>query len=129
MVKPSTFRGDGAIVEDNGYITITGRVDDVINISGHRIGTAEIESAIAHHPKVAETAVVGKPDEIVGEAIFAYIVLKGDMSFGNEAEMMKEINDIIVKEIGAFAKVSAGAFVNGLPKTRSGKIMRRIFAK
>ena len=120
------FSGDGAIVEDNGYITITGRVDDVINISGHRIGTAEIESAIAHHPKVAETAVVGKPDEIVGEAIFAYIVLKGDMSFGNEAEMMKEINDIIVKEIGAFAKVSAGAFVNGLPKTRSGKIMRRI---
>ena len=123
--KPVYFSGDGAVYDEDGYIWITGRVDDVINVSGHRLGTAEIEAAIKKHPHVAEVAVVGKPDEIKGESIFAYIVLKDD-SLSEEIEITKEINDIIKEEIGAIAKVDNFAFVPGLPKTRSGKIMRRI---
>jgi acetyl-CoA synthetase len=119
------FSGDGAMYDTDGYIWITGRVDDVINVSGHRLGTAEIEAAIKKHPNVAEVAVVGKPDEIKGESIFAYIVLKDD-NLAEEIEITKEINDIIKEEIGAIAKVDNFAFVPGLPKTRSGKIMRRI---
>ena len=119
------FSGDGAMYDTDGYIWITGRVDDVINVSGHRLGTAEIEAAIKKHPHVAEVAVVGKPDEIKGESIFAYIVLKDD-NLAEEIEITKEINDIIKEEIGAIAKVDNFAFVPGLPKTRSGKIMRRI---
>ena len=124
--KPVYFSGDGAIYDEDGYIWITGRVDDVINVSGHRLGTAEIEAAIKKHPAVAEVAVVGKPDEIKGESIFAYIVLKGDDNIAEEVELIKEINDIVKEEIGAIAKVDNFAFVPGLPKTRSGKIMRRI---
>ena len=124
--KPVYFSGDGAIYDEDGYIWITGRVDDVINVSGHRLGTAEIEAAIQKHPHVAEVAVVGKPDEITGESIFAYIVLKSSDDLGEEVEIMKEINDIISTEIGNIAKVKDFAFVSGLPKTRSGKIMRRI---
>ncbi len=125
--KPIYFSGDGAIVDEDGYITITGRVDDVINISGHRMGTAEIESAIKKHPHVAEVAVVGKPDPIKGESIFAYIVLKNaDDTFGEEAELVKEINEVIAKEIGNIAKCDTIKIVPGLPKTRSGKVMRRI---
>jgi acetyl-CoA synthetase len=119
------FSGDGAMYDTDGYIWITGRVDDVINVSGHRLGTAEIEAAIKKHPNVAEVAVVGKPDEIKGESIFAYIVLKDD-NLAEEIEITKEINDIIKEEISAIAKVDNFAFVPGLPKTRSGKIMRRI---
>ena len=123
--KPVYFSGDGAVYDEDGYIWITGRVDDVINVSGHRLGTAEIEAAIKKHPHVAEVAVVGKPDEIKGESIFAYIVLKDD-NLAEEIEITKEINEIIKEEIGAIAKVDNFAFVPGLPKTRSGKIMRRI---
>jgi len=123
--KPVYFSGDGAVYDEDGYIWITGRVDDVINVSGHRLGTAEIEAAIKKHPHIAEVAVVGRPDEIKGESIFAYIVLKDD-NLAEEIEIIKEINEIIKKEIGAIAKVDNFAFVPGLPKTRSGKIMRRI---
>ena len=125
--KPVYFSGDGAIVDEDGYITITGRVDDVINVSGHRMGTAEVEAAIKKHPHVAEVAVVGKPDPIKGESIFAYIVLKNaDDTFGEEAELAKEINQVIAKEIGNIAKCDTIKVVPGLPKTRSGKVMRRI---
>ncbi|WP_457596046.1 acetate--CoA ligase [Hydrogenimonas sp.] len=125
--KPVYFSGDGAVMDEEGYITITGRVDDVINVSGHRMGTAEIEAAIKKHPHVAEVAVVGKPDEIKGESIFAYIVLKDvPDSFGEEAELAKEINEVIAREIGNIAKADTIKVVPGLPKTRSGKIMRRI---
>jgi len=120
--KAVYFTGDGAVYDKDGYITITGRTDDVINVSGHRMGTAEVESAILKHDNVAEVAVVGKPHEIKGEGIFAYVVLKsGDVS--NE---MKEINTIIKSEIGSIALCDDIVFCPGLPKTRSGKIMRRI---
>ncbi len=125
--KPVYFSGDGAVVDSDGYITVTGRVDDVINVSGHRMGTAEIESAIKKHPHVAEVAVVGKPDEIKGESIFAYIVLKDvEDSFAEEVELAKEINEVISREIGNIAKADTIVVVPGLPKTRSGKVMRRI---
>jgi acetyl-CoA synthetase len=124
--KAVYFSGDGAIYDEDGYIWITGRVDDVINVSGHRMGTAEIEAAIKKHPDVAEVAVVGKPDEITGEAIFAYIVLKDNENLGEEVELIKTLNNIVKREIGNIAKISDVVFVPGLPKTRSGKIMRRI---
>ena len=125
--KPVYFSGDGAVIDEEGYITITGRVDDVINVSGHRMGTAEIEAAIKKHPHVAEVAVVGKPDEIKGESIFAYVVLKDVKdTFGEEAELAREINEVIAREIGNIAKADTIKVVPGLPKTRSGKIMRRI---
>ncbi len=124
--KPVYFTGDGAMVDEDGYITITGRTDDVINVSGHRMGTAEVEAAINKHSNVAEVAVVGKPHDIKGEGIFAYIVLKGEDTMAEEVEISQEINKIIVQEIGAIAKCDEIKFVPGLPKTRSGKIMRRI---
>lgn len=126
--KPVYFSGDGAIIDEKGYITITGRTDDVVNVSGHRIGTAEIESAIAKHPSVAESACVSRLDSITGESLFAYIVLHEGVvdNTAEELEIMKEINRILSKEIGNIAKLGAALFVPGLPKTRSGKIMRRI---
>ncbi len=124
--KPVYFTGDGAMMSDDGYITITGRTDDVINVSGHRMGTAEVEAAIKKHPNVASVAVVGKPHEIKGEGIFAYIVLKEDDGVADELEEMKIINGMIKSEIGAIAVCDDMAFVPDLPKTRSGKIMRRI---
>ncbi len=124
--KPVYFTGDGAIYDEEGYITITGRTDDVINVSGHRMGTAEVEAAIKKHPNVAEVAVVGKPHEIKGEGIFAYIVLKSDSGIADEVEEVKAINKVIQKEIGNIALCDDVVFVVGLPKTRSGKIMRRI---
>ena len=124
--KPVYFTGDGAIYDEAGYITITGRTDDVINVSGHRMGTAEVEAAIKKHPNVAEVAVVGKPHEIKGEGIFAYIVLKSDSGIADEVEEVKAINKVIQKEIGNIALCDDVVFVPGLPKTRSGKIMRRI---
>ncbi len=121
------FSGDGAMIDEEGYITITGRTDDVINVSGHRMGTAEVEASIKKHDNVAAVAVVGKPHEIKGEGIFAYIVLKSHKDdVADELELMKEINAIIKSDIGAIALCDAMAFVPDLPKTRSGKIMRRI---
>jgi len=124
--KPVYFSGDGAMVDEDGYITITGRVDDVINVSGHRIGTAEIEGAAKKHDNIAAIAVVGKPHEIKGEAIFAYIVLKNAENLAKDVELIKEINAIIKQEIGAIAYVDEIAIVPDLPKTRSGKVMRRL---
>ncbi|MGE4419733.1 MAG: acetate--CoA ligase [Sulfurimonas sp.] len=124
--KPVYFTGDGAFYDEEGYITITGRTDDVINVSGHRMGTAEVEAAVKKHPNVAEVAVVGKPHEIKGEGIFAYIVLKSDSGIADEVEEVKAINKVIQKEIGNIALCDDVVFVTGLPKTRSGKIMRRI---
>ena len=124
--KPVYFTGDGANYDEDGYITITGRTDDVINVSGHRMGTAEVEAAINKHTNVAEVAVVGKPHELKGEGIFAYVVLKSDEGIADEVEEFKAINNIIKKEIGNIALCDDIAFVSGLPKTRSGKIMRRI---
>jgi len=129
--QPVYFSGDGAMIDEDGYITITGRTDDVINVSGHRMGTAEVEASIKKHHNVASVAVVGQPHPIKGEGIFAYIVLKSlapehKNEVANELEMMKEINAIIKSDIGAIALCDAMAFVPDLPKTRSGKIMRRI---
>ena len=124
--KPVYFTGDGAVYDAEGYITITGRTDDVINVSGHRMGTAEVEAAIKKHANVAEVAVVGKPHEIKGEGIFAYVVLKSDNGIADEVEEVKAINKVIQKEIGNIALCDEMVFVPGLPKTRSGKIMRRI---
>ena len=129
--KPVYFTGDGAMMDEDGYITITGRTDDVINVSGHRMGTAEVEAAIKKHSNVASVAVVGKPHDIKGEGIFAYVVLKSVPvehadDVADELETMKEINQIIKEEIGAIALCDSMIFVPDLPKTRSGKIMRRI---
>ncbi len=121
--KPVYFSGDAAIYDEDGYIFITGRTDDVINVSGHRLGTAEIEGVIGHEEHVAEVAVVGKPDDIKGESVFAYIVLKKEIE---KDALIKNINALITKEIGPIAKVDSILIVPGLPKTRSGKIMRRI---
>ena len=120
--------GDGAIRnKDTGYFTITGRIDDVLNVSGHRMGTMEIESALVAHPMVAEAAVVGKPDETTGEAICAFVVLKRSRPTGDEAKQIaKELRDWVAKEIGPIAKPREIRFGDNLPKTRSGKIMRRL---
>ena len=123
--KPVYFTGDGAMMDTDGYITITGRTDDVINVSGHRIGTAEIEASIKKCNLVAANAVVGKPHEIKGEGIFAYIVLKDTNSISNE-DLKKELNTILKEDIGAIALCDSIAIVPDVPKTRSGKIMRRI---
>ncbi len=124
--KAVYFTGDGARYDEDGYITITGRTDDVINVSGHRMGTAEVEAAIKKHTNVAEVAVVGRPHELKGEGIFAYVVLKSDEGIADEVEEVKEINQVIKKEIGNIAICDDIVFIPGLPKTRSGKIMRRI---
>ena len=121
------FTGDSARRDEDGYYWITGRVDDVINVSGHRLGTAEIESALVLHPQVAEAAVVGFPHEIKGQAIYAYVTL---MRGVNESEELRaELVKFVAKEIGAFARPQIIQFAPGLPKTRSGKIMRRILRK
>jgi acetyl-CoA synthetase len=121
------FTGDGARRDEDGYYWITGRVDDVINVSGHRIGTAEVESALASHPLVAEAAVVGYPHEIKGQGIYAYVTL----SAGNEPsdEVRRALLGIVREQIGAFATPDVIQWAPGLPKTRSGKIMRRILRK
>ena len=120
--------GDGAIRDaKTGYYTITGRVDDVLNVAGHRMGTIEIESALVSHPMVAEAAVVGRPDELTGEAICAFVVLKGVRPVREAAEkMVKELQDHVAKQIGPIAKPKDIRFGENLPKTRSGKIMRRL---
>ena len=120
--------GDGAIRDkDTGYFTITGRIDDVLNISGHRMGTMEIESALVSNPMVAEAAVVGRPDDLTGEAIVAFVVLKGKRPTGDDAKrIIKELQNWVGKEIGPIAKPKDIRFGDNLPKTRSGKIMRRL---
>ena len=118
------FAGDGARIDEDGYFWIMGRVDDVINVSGHRLGTMEVESALVSHPAVAEAAVVGKPDEVKGEEVFAFVTLEGDR-IANE-DLVKELKQHVVKEIGAIARPGEIRFTDGMPKTRSGKIMRRL---
>jgi len=121
--------GDGAIRDaETGYFTITGRIDDVLNVSGHRMGTMEIESALVANPLVAEAAVVGRPDDLTGEAIVAFVVLKGARPSDPEAtkKIVKELQDWVGKEIGPIAKPKDIRFGDNLPKTRSGKIMRRL---
>ncbi len=119
--------GDGASRDPEGYFRIMGRIDDVLNVSGHRLGTMEVESALVANPLVAEAAVVGRPDELTGEAICAFVVLKQSRPAGAEAERIaKELRDWVGKEIGAIAKPKDIRFGENLPKTRSGKIMRRL---
>jgi acetyl-CoA synthetase len=120
--------GDGAIRnKETGYFTITGRIDDVLNVSGHRMGTMEIESTLVANPLVAEAAVVGRPDELTGEAICAFVVLKGGRPTGDEAKKIAaDLRNWVAKEIGPIAKPKDIRFGDNLPKTRSGKIMRRL---
>jgi acetyl-CoA synthetase len=123
----SYFTGDGARRDKDGYYWITGRIDDVLNVSGHRLGTAEIESALVLHEKVAEAAVVGYPHEITGQGIYAYVTPMAGVEPTDElkAELIKLVRD----EIGPIAKINLIQWAHGLPKTRSGKIMRRILRK
>lgn len=118
------FAGDGAHKDEDGYFWVMGRVDDVINVAGHRLGTMEVESALVSHPAVAEAAVVGKPDEVKGEDIVAFVTLEGAREADENLE--KELKQHVVKEIGAIARPGEIRFTDDLPKTRSGKIMRRL---
>ena len=121
------FTGDGCRRDEDGYYWITGRVDDVINVSGHRLGTAEVESALVGHTHVAEAAVVGYPHDIKGQGIYAYVTLKAGVA--NSDTLNAELKAFVGKEIGPIAKPDVIQFAPGLPKTRSGKIMRRILRK
>jgi len=121
------FTGDGARRDEDGYYWITGRVDDVLNVSGHRMGTAEIESALVLHDAVAESAVVGYPHDIKGQGIYAYVTLMNGVEPSDE--LKAELVKMCVKEIGPIAKPDMIQWAPGLPKTRSGKIMRRILRK
>jgi len=125
MYKGYYFTGDGARRDADGHYRVIGRVDDVINVSGHRFGTAEIENAINEHPLVVESAVVGYPHAIKGQGIYAYVIMTGAATDSTRAEII----DVVKKEIGPIAKPDCIQFVEGLPKTRSGKIMRRILRK
>jgi len=118
------FAGDGARRDERGYFWIMGRVDDVINVSGHRLGTAEIESALVSHEAVAEAAVVGRPDDIKGQAISAFVTLEGGRQ--RTEDLKTELRAHVAKEIGSLAKPDDLRFTDVLPKTRSGKIMRRL---
>jgi acetyl-CoA synthetase len=118
------FTGDGARVDKDGYYWLLGRVDDVLNVAGHRIGTMEVESALVDHPKVAEAAVVGKPHEIKGQAIAAFVTLKEGVVM--TSGLVDELREHVAKKIGAIARPDAVLFAADLPKTRSGKIMRRL---
>jgi acetyl-CoA synthetase len=118
------FTGDGARRDENGYFWIMGRVDDVVNVAGHRLGTMEVESALVSHPLVAEAAVVGRPDEIKGQAIAAFVTLEAGRTATDE--LKQELRQHVAKEIGAFARPDDIRFTDALPKTRSGKIMRRL---
>jgi len=121
------FTGDGCKRDADGDYWITGRVDDVINVSGHRMGTSEVESALVAHPKVSESAVVGYPHDIKGQGIYAYVTLMGGEKY--TGELRNELSDWVRKEIGPIAKPDLIQWAPGLPKTRSGKIMRRILRK
>lgn len=123
------FTGDGALRDEVGYYRITGRVDDVIIVSGHNLGTAPIEDAINEHPAVAESAIVGFPHDIKGNALYGYVILKETGESRKHDNLRKEINQIITEHVGPIAKLDKIQFTSGLPKTRSGKIMRRILRK
>jgi acetyl-CoA synthetase len=123
-VPGAYFTGDGARRDEDGYFWVMGRVDDVLNVAGHRLGTAEIESALVSFSAVAEAAVVGPPHEIKGQAIYAFVTLKAGVE-GN-AQLKKTLSDHVVREIGALARPDQIQFTDALPKTRSGKIMRRL---
>lgn len=127
--KDMYFTGDGALRDEVGYYRITGRVDDVIIVSGHNLGTAPIEDAINEHPAIAESAIVGFPHDIKGSALYGYITLKNAGEYRNHDNLEKEINQLITDRIGPIAKLDKIQFTEGLPKTRSGKIMRRILRK
>ena len=127
MYKDMYFTGDGCRRDEDGFYRIIGRVDDVINVSGHRMGTAEVENAINEHDNVIESAVVGYPHEIKGQGIYAYVIVND--SVVDEDEFRKEVLQVVTKEIGPIAKPDQIQIVPGLPKTRSGKIMRRILRK
>ena len=118
------FVGDASRRDDDGYVWVIGRVDDVINVSGHRMSTAEVESAIVSHPKVAEAAVIGKTDEDTGQAVFAFVTLEGDDSGSDD--LVTEIREHVAKRIGKLARPKQIVWADDLPKTRSGKIMRRL---
>jgi acetyl-CoA synthetase len=122
------FTGDGAYRDENGMYRLAGRVDDVLNVSGHRIGTAEVENAINHTPEVIESAVVGYPHDIKGQGIFAFVICDNHHTINIE-EKKHEILQTVSQQIGAIAKPDQVLIVGGLPKTRSGKIMRRILRK
>jgi acetyl-CoA synthetase len=119
------FAGDGAKKDNDGDLWLLGRVDDVMNISGHRLSTTEIESALVSHPKVAEAAVVGANDAMTGQAIVAFVILRSEAGDGGP-DVVKELRDHVAKEIGPIAKPRQIMIVAELPKTRSGKIMRRL---
>jgi len=123
------FTGDGALRDATGYYRITGRVDDVIIVAGHNLGTAPIEDAINEHPAVAESAIVGFPHDIKGNALYGYVILKEAGEGRDHDNLRKEINQLITERIGPIAKLEKIQFTSGLPKTRSGKIMRRILRK
>jgi acetyl-CoA synthetase len=127
--KGMYFTGDGASRDAVGYYRITGRVDDVVIVSGHNLGTAPIEDAINEHQAVAESAIVGFPHDIKGNALFGYVILKDEAHERNQDNLRAEINRLISDKIGPIAKLDKIVFVPGLPKTRSGKIMRRILRK
>jgi acetyl-CoA synthetase len=118
------FAGDGAKLDQDGFFWLLGRVDDVLNVAGHRIGTMEVESALVDHPRVAEAAVVGRSHEIKGQAVAAFVTLK-EGSHGSEM-LVAELKEHVVKKIGAIARPDDVIFAADLPKTRSGKIMRRL---
>jgi acetyl-CoA synthetase len=120
------FAGDGAKLDDDGAIWLMGRVDDVMNVSGHRISTTEVESALVSHESVAEAAVVGAADSMTGQAIVAFVILRGGVDHLEGDALVKQLRDHVTKEIGAIAKPRQIMVVNELPKTRSGKIMRRL---
>jgi acetyl-CoA synthetase len=123
-IKSCYFTGDGARRDDDGYFWLMGRVDDVINVSGHRLGTMEVESALVSHPAVAEAACVGRPDEIKGQAVAAFVTLESGQRASDE--LKEALRRHVAKEIGPMAKPDDIRFTDALPKTRSGKIMRRL---
>ncbi len=125
--KNKYFTGDGCVRDSNGMYRITGRIDDILIVSGHNLGTAEIESAIDEHSNVCETAIVGFPHAIKGNGVYAYVICHNKPT--DEDLLRQEINELVTKQVGAIAKVDKIQFVSGLPKTRSGKIMRRILRK
>src|SRR6185295_7039894 len=120
----SYFTGDGARLDDDGYYWLLGRVDDVLNVAGHRLGTMEVESALVDHPSVAEAAVVGRPHDIKGQAVAAFVTLKEGTA--PSSALADELKSHVVKKIGAIARPDDILFSADLPKTRSGKIMRRL---
>jgi acetyl-CoA synthetase len=123
-VPGSYFTGDGCRQDKDGYFWIVGRIDDVLNVSGHRIGTAEVESALVSHPAVAEAAAVGRPDELKGQSLVVFVTLKSGIEASEK--LKEELRTHVGREIGSLAKPDYVRFAAGLPKTRSGKIMRRI---